>query len=226
MKHAARPLALVVLLENVGHIHGIRLPPWIMAAIDFVTEEYAKALLHLYGAYGRYDLVRILEDEWATGPYLADTLLQVSKTHRVDLLLLVHGYEGGLVGYRGRRYGTDAIFGPLQAACRTTPGALDLRMVYGLNCYGASLIPTWLDLGVQVVNGAVGVNWMPEPSLSTFLRAWLNGVPYSRAVEQSYQVAVRWWRRIWRPRHGQEHPFIASSRQVIAGRQDVRIHEV
>ena len=50
-----KPLALVVFLENVGHIAGLKLPQWLMDGIDFVTEEYAKILLHLYGAYRRYD---------------------------------------------------------------------------------------------------------------------------------------------------------------------------
>ena len=47
----SRPLALVVFLENVGHIHGINLPQWAMDIIDFASEEYAKVLLRLYGAH-------------------------------------------------------------------------------------------------------------------------------------------------------------------------------
>ncbi|MCB0093221.1 MAG: hypothetical protein KDE54_35275, partial [Caldilineaceae bacterium] len=61
-------MALVVFLENVGHISGLNLPGWLMDVIDFVTEEYAKILLRLYGAYRRYDKVIILEDAQATGP--------------------------------------------------------------------------------------------------------------------------------------------------------------
>ena len=63
-----KPLALVVFLENVGHIQGIPLPQWAQNVIDFVTEEYAKLLLRLYGAYRRYRRVIILEDREATGP--------------------------------------------------------------------------------------------------------------------------------------------------------------
>src|SRR5688500_14110141 len=86
-----KPLALIVFLENVGHIQGIPLPPPVTQAIDFVTEEYAKLLLWLYGAYRRYDQVIILEDERATGPELVGALTEASREYTVDLLLLVHG---------------------------------------------------------------------------------------------------------------------------------------
>ena len=65
-----KPLALVVFLENIGHIHGLRLPKLAMNVIDFVTEEYAKLLLRLFGAYQRYNRVIILEDKDANGPAL------------------------------------------------------------------------------------------------------------------------------------------------------------
>ena len=146
-----KPLALVVFLENVGHIAGLNLPQWAMNTIDFVTEEYAKALLHLYGAYRRYDRVIVLEDEQATGAQLAGALLATSRTHTVDVLLLVHGHTGQLVGFKGgHRVGIET-FDALLAAYRNDPQALNLRMVYGLNCYGLSLATTWLDLGAQAV---------------------------------------------------------------------------
>src|SRR5690554_772158 len=89
-----KPLALVVFLENVGHIHGVPLPRLVTQAIDFVTEEYAKLLLRFYGAYRRYEQVIILEDERATGPELVGALTQASRDHTIDLLLLVHGRPG------------------------------------------------------------------------------------------------------------------------------------
>lgn len=217
-----RPLALVVFLENVGHISGLKLPRWLMAAIDFTTEEYAKLLLRLYGAYRRYDRVIILEDEHANGPELATALLSASVHHRVDLLLLVHGQAGFLVGYQGKRFVGPETFGPLTAAYRRNPAMLDLRMVYGLNCHGVTLAAAWLALGAKVANGAVGVNWFPEPSLSTFLRSWLRGEPYSIAVSRSNILANRFWRRIL-PRRAPVHPWILSSRQIVYGAQDITI---
>lgn len=219
-----KPIALVVFLENVGHIAGIKLPQWVMNVIDFVTEEYAKLLLRLLGVYRRYDKVIILEDDKANGKMLTDALLETSRTHRVDVLLLVHGHTGQLVGYRGQQRVGSETFGPLCEACSQAPETLDLRMVYGVNCYGYSLTETWRTLGAKVVNGAVGVNWMPEPSLSVFLFNWLRGKPYSEAVRRSNHAANRFWQRIWRPTAaGAPHSFLLSSRQVIVGTGDITI---
>ncbi len=221
-----KPLALVVFLENVGHIAALRLPQWVMATIDFLTEEYAKILLHLYGAHRRYDRVIILEDAQATGPALSAALLSASRTHTVDLLLLVHGHVGLLVGHRGRHTVGSETFAPLHAQRAADPAALDLRMVYGLNCYGVTLAPTWLALGAQVTNGALGVNWFPEPSLSVFLRRWLGGDAYSAAVVASNVTANRWWRRILRSHpDAPPHPWLVSSQQVVYGRRELRIDD-
>jgi hypothetical protein len=219
-----KPLALVVFLENIGHIAGVPLPQWTMDLIDWATEEYAKLLLRLYGAYRRYDRVIILEDKQATGPSLTDALITASRTHRVDLLLLVHGQHNCLVGYKNQTWIGPETFEPLSAAYRQDRTLLDLRMVYGLNCYGVTLAPVWLALGAQVANGAVGVNWFPEPSLSVFLYQWLHGRGYSEAVLASNQWANHIWRRILQPwSNGAEHPWLASSRQTVSGIREITI---
>ena len=218
-----RRLALVVFLENVGHIHGLTLPQWAMDGIDFLAEEYGKAMLRLYGAYRRYERVIVLEDERATGHELANALLSLGPTYCTDLLLLVHGHDGCLVGYRGQEMVGTETFRRLQAAYDQDPTSLDLRMVFGLNCYGASLASTWLALGADVVNGAIGVNWFPEPTLSVFLRNWLHGQPYSQAVRRSNQRANQVWHRLLRSRPDDVHPWIISSRQIVFGRADITI---
>jgi len=221
---AGKPLALIVFLENVGHIHGVNLPQWAMTAIDWLTEEYAKLLLRLFGAYHRYHRVVILEDDAATAANLTRALIDVSATHTVDQLLLVHGQERCLIGYKGRKLVDAAAFDQLLARYVENTSLLDLRMVYGLNCYGASLAPTWLALGAQAVNGAHAVNWLPEPSLSLFLRKWLNGAPFSEAVGYSARRARAIGKLIWRDRaDGSEHPYITGSRQIVYGRRDVTI---
>ena len=98
---AAKGRALLVVLENVGYISGLDLPDWAMTVIDFVTEEYAKILLRLLGAHRRYDRVLILEDADVTNEKMAAALLDLSREHRVDQLLLVHGQKECLVGYQG-----------------------------------------------------------------------------------------------------------------------------
>lgn len=217
----AKPAALVVFLENVGHVAGADLPAWATAAVDWVAEEYVKLALRALGAHRRYDRVAVLEDEHATGPELAQALLRLSRTHRVDLLLLAHGLPGQVVGYCGRHLVGPETFAALRAAHAADPAALDLRIVWQMNCYGASLVPLWVELGADAVNGSVGVNWLPEPSLSLFMRAWLAGRPFSEAVARSNDRAQRVWRVFYRPGHGgREHPRLASSRQYIGGRGD------
>jgi len=219
-----KPLALVVLLENVGHIHGLSLSQQMMDLIDFVTEEYAKLLLRLLGTHRHYDRVIVLEDAQANGPDLVNALTSASRTHQVDVLLLVHGHHGCLVGYRGKQMIGAETFAPLLTAYQQDTSLLDLRMVYGLNCHGVTLAQTWLGLGAQAVNGAVGVNWLPEPSLAVFLYQWLQGRPYSQAVRTSYQQANRFWRNLLRPNAlGEEHAWLQSSRQVVFGVRDVTI---
>lgn len=218
-----KPIALVVFLENVGHIAGVSLPRWLMRAIDWTTEEYAKLILHLYGAHRRYDRVIILEDAAATGPQLLTALQTIGCTHTVDLLVLAHGHAGRIVGYRGQEMVGEETFAALRQLRARAPDQFDLRMVYGLNCYGLSLAWQWLELGVQAANGAVGVNWFPEPSLSVFLRNWLAGEPYSVAVNRSNSAANRWWRRILHTTTGGEHPWITSSRQIVVGQRDVTV---
>ncbi len=217
-------MALVVFLENVGYVHGVRLPPWTMAAIDWATEEYAKLLLRLLGAHRRYDRIVILEDDRATAQSLTGALVELSATHTVDQLLLVHGQERCLVGYRGREFVDAAAFDALLARYTKDNALLDLRVVYGVNCYGASLASTWLALGAYAVNGAHAVNWLPEPSLSLFLRKWLNGAPFSEAVAYSACRARAVGRVLWRDRaDGGEHPHIVGSRQIVYGLRDVTI---
>lgn len=219
-----KPIALVVFLENVGHIAGLKLPQWVMQVIDYVTEEYAKLLLSLLGAYRRYDKVIILEDEQANGPMLSKTLLEASRTHQIDVLLLVHGHKEQLVGFRDQTRVGHETFAPLCAAYCEDERVLDLRMIYGVNCYGYSLTDTWRQMGARAVNGAVGINWFPEPSLSVFLFNWLRGVPYSEAVRRSNHTANRFWQHIWKhSSDGTPHAFLLSSRQVVVGAGDLTI---
>lgn len=223
---AAPGSALLVILENVGYVSGLNLPAWAMAAVDFVTEEYAKILLRLLGAYRRYDRVVVLEDAEVTNERMAAELFSLSKAHRIDLLLLVHGQKECLVAYRGEAYIDRGLFDPLLAAYRQNPSSLNLGIVYGVNCYGASLAPTWLALGADAVNGAVGVNWFPEPSLSIFLSRWLNGATYTEAVESSYRWARRVGKLIWPDAApGCEDHHLTGSQQIVYGRRDVRLFD-
>lgn len=212
-----RPLALIVFLENTGRISGVNLPAPVTALVDFLTEEYAKLALHVHGAWGRYDRVVVLEDERATGIELRAALVGASRSHRVDLLILAHGLPGVIVGYKGRRIGSE-FFAPLLDDYHRDPTLLDLRMVWQMNCYGASLVATWRALGARSVNGSVGVNWLPEPTMSVFVRRWLRGDSYPMAVERSVRLAERAWSPILRKQRDQTaHPHLESSRPIVYG---------
>ncbi|MFZ1753826.1 MAG: hypothetical protein WBO46_08380 [Caldilineaceae bacterium] len=220
---APKGRALLVILENVGHISGLTLPGWAMNVIDYVTEEYAKVLLRLLGAHRRYDRVVILEDADVTNEKMAAAFFDLSRGHRVDQLLLVHGQKECLVGFRGEAYIDGDLFNVLREAYNQDPSVLDLGVVYGVNCYGATLAPTWLALGADAVNGAVGVNWLPEPSLSLFLVRWLNGATYSESVATSFRWARRVGKLVWPDRAGSEDAHLQGSQQIVYGRRDVRL---
>jgi hypothetical protein len=163
--------------------------------------------------------VLILEDARATGPDLHAALVGLSRTHRVDLLILAHGAPGQIIGHRGKAIGAETL-APLLADYQRNPALVRLRVVWQMNCYGASLVDYWRSLGAAAVNGSGGVNWLPEPTLSLFLRKWLRGAPFSEAVHSSATRAERAWRSIYRPRRGaQIHPRLAESRTVIVGEE-------
>ena len=200
------------------------LPRWVAAAVDFVSEEYVKLMLRFHGVHRRYDRVIILEDARATGPSLSNALVQASRAHRVDLLILAHGLPGRVIGHNGVPIGPET-WEPLLEAARENPRLLNLRAVWQMNCYGVTLAPMWRDLGAVSVNGSVGVNWLPEPSLSLFLRAWLRGEPFSRAVVHSSSTAERVWRQVYRSQAPlTPHPRICSSRQVVYGEESTHRH--
>ncbi len=214
---APAPLALVVFLENLGNISGVTLPKWAPYVIDFVAEEYVKFMLRWHGVYRHYDRVVILEDARATGPDLRAALIGLSRTHRVDLMVLAHGLPGQIIGYKGLRIGAET-FEPLLEEHRRTPGTVRLRVVWQMNCYGASLTDYWRKLGASAVNGSGGVNWLPEPTLSLFLRKWLRGSPFSEAVFTSATRAERTWKPVYRSHRGAPlHPRLAGSRTIIVG---------
>jgi len=216
MNNAALPVALVVFLENLGHIAGMQIPLWLMRVIDYVAEEYVKIALRAQGVFRRYDRVLILEDERATGPDLRAALVALSRTHVVDLLVLSHGSPEALIGHQGRPI-TAQSFAPLIAQVQRDPSTVRLRAVWQMNCHGVTLLKTWQALGARSVCGTPGVNWLPEPSLSLFMRHWLRGELFSHAVARSGSGAEGLWRRIYRHKGHGVHPRLESSRPIVYG---------
>lgn len=204
---------LIVFIENAGRVAGVDLPRWASLLLDWSTEEYGKAAVRLQ-ARRHYSQIVFLEDEKATASHLLHALLDADDAV-ADVLMLVHGQAGYACGCGDHRVGADFF----AALCQLQVAGLArfrLRAVYQMNCYGQTLGEEWLSIGAQAVNGAVGVNWLPEPSLSVFLYGWLGGRPFDDAVRRSNRVASRALGLVWRGR-GETHPKIASSRMVVFG---------
>ena len=211
---------LIVFLENGGHVAGVDLPACAARLLDWSTEEYGKLAVRLQ-ARRHYRRIVVLEDQAATAAALWQALLAADDA-TVDVLLLVHGQPGYACGCADHWVGAD-FFDGLRRLRAAGQARFRLRAVYQMNCYGESLAEDWLSLGAQAVNGAVGVNWLPEPSLSVFLRGWLGGRPFGEAVARSYRAASRALSLVWRAQDGQMHPKIESSQMVVFGDEELRI---
>ena len=156
---------LIVFLENGGHVAGVDLPPWAARLLDWSTEEYGKRRSGCRRAatIGRSWFWRTRRQRQRQ---LWQALLAADDAI-VDVLLLVHGQPGYACGCADHWVGAD-FFDGLRRLRVAGQARFRLRAVYQMNCYGELLAEEWLSLGAQAVNGAVGVNWLPEPSLSVF----------------------------------------------------------
>ena len=209
---------LIVFLENGGRVAGVNLPRWASQLLDWSTEEYGKLAVRLQARRHYRDIV-VLEDQQATAGHLLRALLDVGDA-TVDILMLVHGQAGYACGCDGRRVGAD-FFAALRQLRAAGLARFRLRAVYQMNCYGQTLGEEWLSIGAQAVNGSVGVNWLPEPSLSVFLHDWLGGRTFGDAVRRSNRAASRVLGQVWRGR-GEPHPKIASSQMLVFGDKELR----
>lgn len=216
---------LVVFLENGGRVGGIDLPAWASLALDRFSQGYARTVVWLQ-ARRHYDRIVALEEEQATAAHLWQALLDAGDAV-ADVMMLVHGQAGYACGHGDNQVGAD-FFAGLRSLRAAGLAQFHLRAVYQMNCYGQSLAPEWLSLGAQAVNGSVGINWLPEPSLSVFLRNWLGGATFEQAVQRSYRAASRVLGLVWRPKASragmsQPHDKIVSSRMEVFGDGALRI---
>lgn len=222
---AHAPTVLIVFLENGGRVGGVDLPQWASRTLDRSSQAYAEAAVRLQ-AWRHYDRIVVLEEKQATAARLWQALLDAGDA-TVDVLMLVHGQVGYACGHGDDQVGAD-FFAGLRHLRAAGLAPFRLRAVYQMNCYGQTLAPEWLSIGAQAVNGSVGVNWLPEPSLSVFLRNWLGRQTFEQAVQRSYRAASRVLGVVWRPQGSraglrQPHDKIASSRMAVYGDGELRI---
>ena len=214
----ARFPILIVFIENAGRVAGVDLPRWASQLLDWSTEEYGKLAVRLQ-ARRHYSQIVFLEDEKATARHLLHALMDADDAV-IDVLMLVHGQAGYACGCGDHRVSAD-FFAALRQLQSAGLARFRLNAVYQMNCYGQTLGEEWLSIGAQAVNGAVGVNWLPEPSLSVFLHGWLGGRPFGESVERSNRAASRLLGQVWRGQ-GSPHPKIASSQMLVFGDKELR----
>ncbi len=214
--------SLVVFLENGGSFGPWVLPSRVRRCLDFSTEEVAKRLLHWHNVSSAYDDVWILEDHRALPEELMSALLGASVRHTVDVLILAHGCPAGIVGWQGAVVG-DSFFAEMQSWRERQAVSLRLRMVYTIACHSVHQMLAWRQLGAQVVNGISGENWLPEPTLSLFLRRWGRGQPFGVAATTAHHQAYRWGTHVM-GRHPLWHKRLTTSQQCVVGTRDITIH--
>jgi hypothetical protein len=105
----------------------------------------------------------------------------------VDLFIFSHGWRDTFRVSRGT-YGDNATIRASYIEANVQP--LKLRMVWGTNCYGSTLLDTWRKLGARVCAGARYVNFYPT-RFKKFIKMWLDGEAFGAAVSQSDTKLVR-----------------------------------
>ena len=217
----SRRRSLVVFLENGGAFGHLNLSPTLSRALDYWSERGARTMLSMLGADRHWQEIRVLEDQRARPDELLSTLVGISQRAVADLLVLTHGSPEGAIGWQGACL-DQGFLNELQAVQVGYGLPMHLGCVYTIACHSASQASAWLAAGAQAVNGVLGENWLPVPTLPLFLARWLKGATFGEAVLTAHLQALYWARglagrdEMWRGR-------IEASRQMVAGRRDVRL---
>ncbi len=216
-----RRRSLVVFLENGGAFGHLNLPPALSRALDYWSERGARSMLSMLGTDRHWQEIRILEDQRARPDELLSTLVGISQQAVADLLVLTHGLPEGAVGWQGACL-DQGFLDELQAVRVGHGLPMHLGCVYTIACHSASQADAWLAAGAQAVNGVLGENWLPVPTLPLFLARWQRGATFGEAALTAHLRALHWARGLagrdetWQGR-------IEASRQMVAGRRDVRL---
>lgn len=95
----------------------------------------------------------------------------------VDLWFLAHGGEGRILAQ-----GADIRDSWLEREFESSQ--LSIRVVYQMNCHGATLNERWLALGAKAAMGSRTVNFHPT-QFAAFARAWNQGDTFAQAVRSA-----------------------------------------
>jgi hypothetical protein len=152
---------------------------------DFAPEAVGAALVHGL-ADGKYDTVRILEDNAFNVARVRQELLMLSPNHVIDVHVLAHGDEDS--------FGPGGVFTASSVRDLRSVVGLSLRAVFQQNCTAQPLNDDWRLAGARVVTGTAGINSMPT-AYAPFLRRWTAGESFQTAVTSSVNEVTPMYRR-------------------------------
>lgn len=107
--------------------------------------------------------------------------------YKTDLYIFSHGWSKHFRTSKGT-YGENTSVSSAYLQANVKPG--HLRAVWGCNCYGGTLAPTWAALGADVSAGARGVGFYPT-QFGGFIDTWKGGSTFGAAVSGAITPLVR-----------------------------------
>lgn len=191
---------LILLQENSGQadflssIPDAALRNLVKTGIDGLAENFESIKTSLQ-MFGYYDKVINLTDAKCTKANLLAEMIKQSKEKNIfDLLILGHGSDKTL--YLHDETLTDTGIAQLLADARQLHPNLKftIRLVYMCNCFSASLLDSWLNIGAKTALGCKNVNYMPEPQTTFFFDDFVKkGLSVIAANNQSFDVSNAIW---------------------------------
>lgn len=202
--HADR--VMIVLQENGGSLiflEGFSIPvqtkSTIEQTIDGMAETFMSFKAKLQGA-GKYQRIINLTDAACTRANLLQHLITESKNGNiVDLYIFGHGLTEEL-SLKNEKLsgGTGGNIRSLLTDARNREGKtfqFSLRLVYMVNCFGASVNDDWQAIGADASVGSRCINWMPEPMATLFAQKFVqeNKTVQVAAAESHAAASVAWY---------------------------------
>lgn len=131
-----------------------------------------------------------------TNQNLVNHMIELAQDgYMIDLFVFSHGWTNKFRTSQGTHgqndsFGTTDILSEFSSS-RTGLTQMPIRMVYGVNCYGKTMAPTWREIGAKVTAGARYVNFYPN-QFGKFANEWNKGnVTFENAVKASDTATTR-----------------------------------
>lgn len=158
----------------------------ILEIVDIYGEPFvAKLILKSAKGYGK---TVFLTDEDATSDKLISSIVKLSQEgYLVDIVLNTHGGETFLVFSNGY-VDLSSLYSQL------VNKDIRLGFVYQTACYGSNQLGKWQKIGAQVVNGSKDINSYPIFAPDVFMKSWVKGDTFEKAVNDGYRIEILIWK--------------------------------